>query len=122
MVFAGLIALALTDIVLKAGGMRLLHSVVGNWPTRRCRSGPRATPEDIRNALQEACRLYPKRVLCLQHSAALTCLLRSLGFTPTLVLGCRQMPFAAHAWVELEGRVVNDSPSMNSVYQILDRL
>jgi hypothetical protein len=39
----------------------------------------------------------------------------------TLVLGAKQMPFKAHAWVEVHGLVVNDKPYMHEIYSVLDR-
>ena len=33
----------------------------------------------------------------------------------------QQMPFKAHAWVEVEDRVVNDKPYTPEMYAVLDR-
>jgi len=38
-----------------------------------------------------------------------------------MILGAQQMPFKAHAWVEVDGRVVNDKPYMREMYPVLDR-
>jgi hypothetical protein len=38
-----------------------------------------------------------------------------------MVVGVQQIPFLAHAWVELEGRVVNDKPYMSEIYLTLSR-
>ena len=57
-------------------------------------------------AVDRAARLYPVRVACLQRAAATVYLLRRRGVPAVLVVGVRQAPFAAHAWVELDGRVV----------------
>jgi hypothetical protein len=72
-------------------------------------------------AIDLACAWYPKRVLCLQRSAATTCLLRRHGIAASLTIGARQMPFRAHAWVEVAGVVVNDKPYMPEVYAVLER-
>jgi hypothetical protein len=37
------------------------------------------------------------------------------------VIGAQRIPFKAHAWVEVEGRVVNDKPYMSEMYAIVDR-
>jgi hypothetical protein len=34
-------------------------------------------------------------------------------------IGIRPMPFLAHAWVEVEERVVNDWPGVKNYYQSL---
>ena len=38
-----------------------------------------------------------------------------------MVIGAKQMPFKAHAWVEVDGRVVNDKRYMPELYGVLDR-
>jgi hypothetical protein len=38
-----------------------------------------------------------------------------------LVIGAQHMPFRAHAWVEVQGRVVNDKSYTNEMYAVLDR-
>lgn len=72
-------------------------------------------------AMDLACIWYWRRALCLQRSAALTCLLRRHGIEGELVIGAQQMPFRSHAWVEVEGRVVNDKPYVGEVFAVLDR-
>ena len=79
-------------------------------------------PRDAPNAINTACVLYFKQVECLQRSAALVCLLRQLGTRAHLVIGAQQLPFRAHAWVEVNGLVVNDSPTSVQLYGVLDRL
>jgi len=77
--------------------------------------------EELCTALDVACIWYWKPVLCLQRSAAATCLLRQYGFPAQMVLGAQQVPFRAHAWVELSGRVVNDKQYTPEMYSVLDR-
>ncbi len=72
-------------------------------------------------AVDLACIWYWKEVLCLQRSAAAACLLKRHGVAAELVIGAQQMPFKAHAWVEVHGKVVNDKPYMSEMYQVLDR-
>jgi len=76
--------------------------------------------ERIVRAVDLACIWYWKEVLCLQRSAALACLLKKSGEPAQLVLGVQQLPFKAHAWVEVEGRVVSDKPYMRDLYTVLD--
>ncbi len=60
-----------------------------------------------------ACCFYWKPVLCLQRSVCAMRMLRARGVQARVVIGYRPVPFFSHAWVEVDGRVVNDSP----VYQ-----
>ena len=62
------------------------------------------------NAVATATCLYWKPVMCLQRSVCAARLLRARGVAARLVIGYRPAPFLSHAWVEVDGRVVNDSP------------
>lgn len=64
---------------------------------------------------------YWKQVLCLQRSAATACLLRQSGVAAQLVIGAQIVPLRAHAWVEVEGKIVNDKPYISELYTVLDR-
>jgi Transglutaminase-like superfamily len=77
--------------------------------------------DEICSAVDLACVWYWKHVLCLQRSAATACLLRDHGVPAELVIGAQHMPFRAHAWVEVRGRVVNDKSYTNEMYVVLDR-
>jgi hypothetical protein len=77
--------------------------------------------ERICSAVDMACIWYWKEALCLQRSAATTCILRAHGVPAELVIGTQQIPFKAHAWVEVDGHVVNDKPYMPEMYAVLDR-
>jgi hypothetical protein len=77
--------------------------------------------ERLCSAVDMACIWYWKEALCLQRSAVTTCLLRRHGIRAELVIGAQQMPFKAHAWVEVDGRVVNDKPYTPKMYAVLDR-
>jgi len=81
----------------------------------------RQTVQQICSAIDRACIWYPKRVLCLQRSAATVLLLKKRGIPAQLVIGAQQFPFRAHAWAELDGTVINDKPYMSNIYAILDR-
>jgi len=86
---------------------------------RNVRSGVRL--EKICSAVDMACIWYWKQVLCLQRSAATVCLLRTYGFPADLIIGTQNVPFKAHAWVEIDDLVVNDKPYMHEIYAELHR-
>lgn len=77
--------------------------------------------EQICCAMDMASIWYWKEVLCLQRAAATACLLKHYGVPAQMVIGAQQMPFRAHAWVEVGARVVNDKPYMPEIYAVLDR-
>lgn len=108
------------DLYLLRGNFSALHRRVQRYPTLKTK-GPPGTVERICSAVDLACIWYPKRSLCLQRSAATTCLLRSYGVPAQMVIGAQKLPFKAHAWVEVGGQVVNDIPYAREMYAVLDR-
>jgi hypothetical protein len=52
---------------------------------------------------------YTSKNACLLDSLVLTEFLIRHGYQPTLVLGVHTKPFFAHAWVQIENCVLNDS-------------
>ena len=70
----------------------------------------RQTESVVCDALSLATCFYYKPVRCLQRSVVATRLLKKSGIKSSLVIGYRPAPFFSHAWVEVDGRVVNDSP------------
>jgi hypothetical protein len=64
---------------------------------------------------------YWKPVPCLQRSVVTASLLRRYGIEAQVVIGCRAAPFACHAWVEVNGRVVNDSSGYQQKLRVLER-
>ena len=97
-----------------------IHKTVRRCPTRSIPAAGRS-PSEIVLAVDRACVFYPKQVLCLQRSAAVTCLLRKLGIPAEMAIGIQDRPFRAHAWVEVSGRVANDKPYVREIYTVMER-
>ncbi len=112
--------LILFDMYLAQGSFATLCDRVRTYPIGRPVNAPDPV-ERICSAVDMACIWYWKEALCLQRSAATTCLLKKYGVPAQMVLGAQQMPFKAHAWVELDGRVLNDKPYTPEMYAVLDR-
>jgi hypothetical protein len=108
------------DLYLARGDFAEFYNKVRNCPVGAHSSAP-DTIENICSAVDMACIWYWKEALCLQRSAATACLLETNGVCAQLVIGAQQMPFKAHAWVEVNGRVVNDKPYTPEIYSVLDR-
>ena len=103
-----------------------MHVMSGRRGVRLPTSGPGpARPADstqeraICEAIVLACCFYWKPVLCLQRSTCAVRLLRAYGIPARLVIGYRPRPSLFHAWVEVDGRVVNDSPAYQERLRIL---
>jgi hypothetical protein len=107
------------DLYLTRGDFHALHEKLSSYPIRRILPEP-GSVERICAAVDVACAWYWKDVLCLQRSGATTCLLKVHGIQAQMMIGAQQMPFRAHAWVEVNGRIVNDKPYMREIYAVLD--
>ncbi len=72
-------------------------------------------------AIERAARCYPRRADCLQQSLVLHQWMQREGVPTTLQLGVLRghngsSAFRAHAWVELNGRVLNDRAAAVRVF------
>jgi len=87
---------------------------------------PGAGSAGIESAIVEAVRsvapFYWKPIRCLQRSIVTARLMRQQGVLAEVVIGYRAAPFFSHAWVEIAGRVANDSPMYQRRLQVLERL
>ena len=106
--------------LMRRRGLYALHSFLERFPTRTVNSLHFSRDQHC-YAVDIACVLYAKNVMCLQRSAATAMLLRQHGFPAELVIGAQILPFRSHAWVELNGQVVNDKSYMPKIYRELDR-
>lgn len=108
------------DSYLARGDFRALYERVRSCPVGKKVQSPDAV-EQICAAVNMACIWYWKEALCLQRSAATAYLLKRSGVSAQMVIGVQRMPFKAHAWVEVDGHVVNDKPYTPGMYAVLDK-
>jgi hypothetical protein len=108
------------DLYFVRANFATLYDKVRNYPIGQQPPGPDAI-ERICSAVDMACIWYWKQALCLQRSAATACLLKQYGVAAQMVVGAQLKPFKAHAWVEVNGRVVNDKSYVPDIYTVLDR-
>jgi len=97
-----------------------LYDRVKQCPVNGKRSG-RSQQAEILRAMNLACVFYFKQVTCLQRAAATTCLLRKAGIRAELVIGVQTLPYSAHAWVEVDGLVVDDKSYTAQTYSVIAR-
>jgi hypothetical protein len=122
--------------------MRLIHA---QWWTRRSLGGkgiggtlkaiqaiPAAPPQGNRADGEVLYRMvhayYSSRRLwrqgkgdCLPRSLALATALRWVGVDANVCFGVRKSPFQAHAWVEADGLVVNETPDRVEPFTVIAR-
>jgi hypothetical protein len=110
--------LVYVEFIMMTGSLDAVHRLVrkqGVKPTMA------QNASDLCRAVDLACVFYFKRVLCLQRSAATTLLLRRYGWDAEMVIGVQLLPFQSHAWVEIQGTIVNDRPYLPEIYNVLER-
>ncbi|SRR6266404_1590750 len=118
--FRALFGLFVYDIVNTFRPFKILHATVKRWKVVNKPVTP-DTIDRVCTAVNYACVWYPKEALCLQRSFVTTYLLRNQGVPAQMVLGAQRLPFKAHAWVEVNGRAVNERSDVQAVYGVWER-
>lgn len=118
LVFRALWLLLRYDLINSTLGFKQVHRAVMRQKIKRSAAPPELEAL-ICDAVSLASCFYFRPVFCLQRSFAATVLLRKYGIEGLLVIGYRPAPFFSHAWVEVDGRVVNDSAAYKERLQIL---
>lgn len=119
LILEALVWLAIFDRAVRRNEFARLYDRVLRTPVSRALQ--RHSTKSVSHAIDVACALYVHNVHCLQRSAATAVLLRRHGIVAEMVVGVRVLPFKSHAWVEVDGHVVNDKPYVRTMYQILER-
>jgi len=120
--FTAFIGLLVFDLLLKFRGFQSLIERVEYWPTAKPRTTNREVCKRVRAMVDRAQMYYPKKAMCLQHSAVVTCLLRRRGVPAEMVLAAQEFPVRVHAWAEVEGMVVNDFQSVRTRHREIRRI
>lgn len=120
--FSAFVGLLAFDLLLKFAGFQTLIKKVESWPTSEPRTTNREVCRRVRGTVDRAQMYYPKKAMCLQHSAVITCLLRRRGVPAEMVLAAQEFPPKAHAWAEVLNEVISDSPTVKLKYRELRRL
>jgi hypothetical protein len=115
-----LLMLVAYDVLCNFSAFGRIHKIVKRWRVAR-----RLADDDAINrvcmAVNHACIWYPKQVLCLQCAFVTTYLLRKNGVPAHMVMGAQKLPFKAHAWVEVDGRAINERSNVQKTYAVWDR-
>lgn len=108
------------DWLMRFRDFEAVHEAVRKQSLRNSRVYGR-NAQSLCREIDLACVFYFKRVLCLQRSAASAVLLRRHGWMAEMVIGVQMLPFQSHAWVEVDGRIVNDKPHLRDRFEVLER-
>lgn len=118
--FQALFLLMAYDVLSAICSFQTLYATVKQWKVARSFAG-QDTIDRVCKAVNYACAWYPKQVLCLQCAFVTAYLLRKKGVPAQMILGAQKLPFKAHAWVEVEGRAINERSNVQATYAVWDR-
>ena len=108
------------DLVAATLGFRAVHRGLERLRCKR-RPAHAGLETSILRTVAAVSSFYWKPVRCLHRSVVTVRLLRRYGIAGQVVIGCRAVPFASHAWVEVDGRVINDSSGYQQKLRVLER-
>lgn len=108
-------------VLLRWGGFRRAHTLLARFTPPVLSNSPLEAPA-LAAAVEQAARIAPIQVSCLTRSLALWWLLRRRRIAGELCIGVRKNDgqLQAHAWVEEQGRVLNDAPDVAQRYAAFD--
>lgn len=74
----------------------------------------------VAHQIAVAAAFYPGRARCLEQSLTLSRALRRCGADAKLRFGVYPYPFTGHAWVEVQGRAVNEMDGYLKMFTLLE--
>ncbi len=125
LLFRALWLLPVVAIALQVKGLRFTQDLL-LWTFR----SPRSNSEPIESQIwttvrmvKTAAKYYQPWANCLKKSLVLWILLRDRGIMSEIRIGVQResTTFSAHAWVEYQGIVLNDSDDVHQRFQAFDR-
>jgi Transglutaminase-like superfamily len=90
-------------------------------PDNRMSPSPESYSLAAARALEAACLIYPKKTTCLPFAVTLAALHYQRQYTCDFVIGVQNLPFYAHAWVEVEGKVICDTQDLKEKLALILR-
>lgn len=128
--YLGVLRILWTFVLIDAGFWALGFDRTFRWISRTGRRASRRRQEigadevdSIFQAVQRANRIYYRRRLdCLPKALAMYRFLRLHGIPAELCVGVKKYPFSGHAWVEFDGRILDEKPDRVRRYTPIKKL
>lgn len=120
-VFKAWVMLARVHRTMKRSGTKGLLALISSY-SEQYRPMRQPTDQEIAalaSIVDAASILYPKKTFCLAWSATYVCMALKRGWSAHLVIGVQTNPFYAHAWADIEGKVIHDDPEIANVLSII---
>ena len=109
--------LVLTEFVGTIARFRGLGVLARRSPVMRF---PRRDLSILASGINTAFAFYTHERLCLPRAIVSCCTLRAHGISASVVIGVKQMPFKAHAWVEIDDVPFNERHRTRE-YAVIER-
>ena len=120
--FRTLLLLSLVDISLRLFVYaRVMRAARRYFPKREVCAEEQAIAVTMRTLIT-ATAIYPGRSQCLEQSVTAFMLLRRQGFDVSVRLGVQPYPFSAHAWLELNGAPLTETPEAISKFALMPEI
>jgi hypothetical protein len=113
----------MTGLLVKRAGYRRLHDTLTRMvPVAPIPANPLAEAKTISRLVSLAANRSPIPATCLSQSLALWLLLRRHGVEADICLGVRggTAPPHGHAWVEYQGRPLNETVDVRSRFLVMN--
>ncbi|MFI8577850.1 lasso peptide biosynthesis B2 protein [Rossellomorea aquimaris] len=121
----GFIALLFIDNKIKKHGFK--NSCESIRSLKNSKKNFKPKPENLHNLhslckeINELCdrHLFVKKAECLHQSILAASILLKKGYHIDLKIGVSKKDFSAHAWVEYDGKILNDQPEVHNQYNVI---
>lgn len=118
-VFRCFALLAICDVALRVLGFARTLRIARRFATGRAVHGADQLIAPTLHNVVVATAFYPGRSKCLEQALALYVLLRRRGAPVHVRFGVQPYPFFAHAWLELNGQPITESPEIVARFALL---
>ena len=118
-VFRCFLLLMFCDVALRVLGFARTMRAARRWARTRAGTIDDGVLQQTLHNIVVATAFYPGRSKCLEQALAAFVLLRRRAVPVQIRLGVQPYPFSAHAWVELNGVPLSESPEVVAQFALL---
>lgn len=118
-VFKTFIQLAKIHRLLKRQGIKGVLDLIAAAPKTDLIVPTQVQIQELTQLVDAASILYPKKTYCLAWAATFVILARKQNWDSQLVIGVQAHPFYAHAWAQIDGKVIHDDPVIAEVLSLI---
>ncbi len=121
-IVSSVVTLHRVNTLIKKGIGGVIHAVISQRIPGQQYTIPSAKEiQELSDAVDVACSLYLKKVYCLGWAATFAIEAIKKGWHCNFAVGVQSIPFYAHAWAEIDSKVINDEPQIQEYLTVLLR-